>query len=89
VYIPPGHLAASNPFVVDAERVVRHAINQSMTARDLARQLSTSQRTLHRRLSGATGETPKQFIDRIRFEMARTSLETSAKSVKQVAATAG
>jgi transcriptional regulator GlxA family with amidase domain len=32
-------------------------------------------------LSGATGESPKQFIDRIRFEMARTSLETSAKSV--------
>ena len=89
VYIPSGHLAASNPFVVDAERVIRHAINQSLTARDLARRLSTSERTLYRRLSGATGESPKQFIDRIRFEMARTSLETSAKSVKQVAATAG
>ena len=89
VYIPPGHLAASDPFVVDAERAVRLAVNQSLTARELARQLSTSQRTLHRRLTGATGESPKQFIDRVRFEMARTSLESSAKSVKQVAAAAG
>jgi transcriptional regulator GlxA family with amidase domain len=89
VYIPPGHLVASDPFVMEAERVVRHAMDQSLTARHLARQLSTSERTLHRRLGRATGESPKQFIDRIRFEMARTSLETSSKSVKQVAAAAG
>jgi transcriptional regulator GlxA family with amidase domain len=89
VYIPAGHLAASNPFLVDAEHFVRQFTEKPLTARDLARRLATSERTLHRRLTDATGESPKQFIDRIRFELARASLEMTTKSVKQITAAAG
>jgi transcriptional regulator GlxA family with amidase domain len=49
VYIPAGHLAASNPFLVDAEHFVRQPSETPLTARDLARRLATSERTLHRR----------------------------------------
>jgi transcriptional regulator GlxA family with amidase domain len=89
IYVPTGHLAASNPFLVDAERVVREAAAEPLTARDLARRLATSERTLHRRLKKASGESPKTFIDRIRCETASLQLETSDKSVKQVVAGAG
>ena len=60
-----------------------------MSAQELARALSTSERTLHRKLKLASGELPKTFIDRIRVETARMLLETSAKPVKELAASAG
>lgn len=89
VYIPLGHLAASNPFLMEAERAVRLAGETPLSAQDLARTLATSERTLHRRLKQASGESPKTFINRVRFETARTLLETGAQSVKEVAAGAG
>ena len=89
IYVPPGHLAASNPFLLVAEHAVRNAGDESLTARALARALGASERTLHRRLKEASGETPKAFIDRVRFEGARILLETTAHSVKQLAASSG
>jgi transcriptional regulator GlxA family with amidase domain len=89
IYVPQGHLAASNPFLLEAERVVRQAGERSLTAQDLARALGTSERTLHRRLKQSSGETPKGFIDRVRFETARTLLEITEHSVKRLAASSG
>jgi transcriptional regulator GlxA family with amidase domain len=89
IYVPPGHLAASNPFLLEAEHAVRQAGDEPVTARRLASSLGTSERTLHRRLKEASGETPKAFIDRVRFESARLLLETTAHSVKQLAASSG
>lgn len=89
VYIPTDHLNASNPLLLEAERIVRQSTGQLLTARDLAQRLATSDRTLHRRLAEATGESPKQFIDRIRFGMARTALEMTAKSISEIAMAAG
>lgn len=60
-----------------------------MTARMLARQLAVSERTLHRRVSAACGEPPKDFIDRVRLETAKIALETTSKPVKDIARAAG
>ncbi|TLG73756.1 helix-turn-helix domain-containing protein [Methylocystis sp. B8] len=89
IYIPPGHLSASNPFLLEAEHIVRQAGDTQLTTIDLARTLGVSERTLHRRLKEASGETPKHFLDRVRFETARMLLETTQKSVKQLAAASG
>lgn len=75
-------------FLTDAERIIRQS-DAAMSAQELARALSTSERTLHRRLKLASGESPKTFIDRIRVETARMLLETSAKPVKELASSAG
>jgi PAS domain S-box-containing protein len=84
------NLVSGSPdaFLAEAERVVRQS-DASLNAQDLARALSTSERTLHRKLKQACGESPKSFIDRIRVETARTLLETSEKPVKELAASAG
>lgn len=89
IYVPQGHLAASNPFLLEAEHIVRQAGDAPLTAQQLARALGASERTLHRRLKQASGETPKSFIDRVRFEAARMLLETTTQSVKQLAASSG
>ncbi len=89
VYVPPGHLAASNPFLLEAEHIVREASAAPMTAQQLAQAIGASERTLHRRLKEATGESPKRFIDRVRFETTRMLLETTSQPVKQLATGAG
>ena len=78
----------ADAFLAEAERVVRGAA-PSFNAQDLAHALSTSERTLHRKLKQVCNESPKTFIDRVRVETARTLLETGAKPVKEVAAHAG
>lgn len=89
IYVPPGHLTASNPFVLEAEHIVRKAGKALVTSPMLAQALNVSERTLHRRLKEATGETPKSFIDRVRFEATRMLLETTQSSVKQLASACG
>lgn len=78
----------ADAFLTEAERIVRQS-DSSFSAQELARALSTSERTLHRKLKQASGESPKTFIDRIRVETARMLLETSAKPVKELASSAG
>lgn len=87
-YAPSVVKGSVDAFLADAERIVRQS-DANFNAQDLARALSTSERTLHRRLKLACGESPKTFVDRIRVETARTLLETSAKPVKELAASAG
>ncbi len=89
VYQPTGYLSGLNPFLVEAERIVRQAGDKPLSAQELARALSTSERTLHRRLKQACDESPKTFIDRVKVETARTLLETTGKSVKELASSAG
>ncbi|BDV32474.1 GlxA family transcriptional regulator [Methylocystis iwaonis] len=89
IYIPPGHVSASNPFILQAEHIVRQAGDSPLTSVQLAQALGVSDRTLHRRLKEFTGETPKSFLDRVRFETARMLLETTQSSVKQLASASG
>ncbi|MFG1345492.1 helix-turn-helix domain-containing protein [Xanthobacter autotrophicus DSM 431] len=89
VYIPAGHLAESNPFLLEAERAVRHVRGRRMSTSELAERLALSERTLHRRLQALAGESPKRFIDRVRFEMARTMLDAGTMSIKQIAQAVG
>ncbi|WP_424362239.1 helix-turn-helix domain-containing protein [Methylocystis parvus] len=87
-YTPNVLSGGVDAFLAEAERIVRQS-DAAFNAQDLARALSTSERTLHRKLKQACDESPKTFIDRIRVETARTLLETSAKPVKELAASAG
>jgi transcriptional regulator GlxA family with amidase domain len=89
VFVPPACLSPSNSFQLKAEEVVRQAADKSLTSVLLANVLGVSERTLHRRIKEATGERPKHFIDRVRFETARMLLETSTSPVKQLARTSG
>lgn len=88
-YVPIGYLSRAGHWLADAEHVVRHAGGQRIGARELAQRLATSERTLHRRLTEATGKSPKRFIDRVRIETAQTLLESGQQSVKEISAAVG
>lgn len=88
VYAPRGFVNATDPLLLQAEQIVRHAI-PGLTAEALAGALRISERTLHRRLKGLTNESPKGFITRVRIEMACVLLERPGASIKQVALQCG
>jgi transcriptional regulator GlxA family with amidase domain len=79
----------SDRFILEAEHVVRQAGEAPITTTELARALKISERTLYRRLKEATGEAPKQFLDRLRVDAARMLLETTHRSIKQLASATG
>lgn len=89
VYVPTGHVAAADPFLIKAEQAVRQMHDEALSAVALAGQMSVSTRTLHRRLKALTGEAPKTFIVRVRLETARTLLDTSHTAIKDIALSSG
>jgi transcriptional regulator GlxA family with amidase domain len=89
VYMPQGYLLKRDPWLVEAEMIVRRFNPRQITVRKLAAALGSSERTLHRRIKALAGESPQSFIGRIRIEMARTLLETTARSVKDIANSSG
>lgn len=84
LYAPRGFINSTDPLLLQAEQIVRHA-TPGVTAEHLAKKLNMSERTLHRRLKDLTNESPKSFITRVRIETACTLLETPGASIKQVA----
>ena len=86
---PSNLLMAAKALLSDAEQIIKGIGDERLTAHDLALALMISPRTLYRRLKTATGESPRDFIDRIRFEATKTLLATGAYPVKQLAARAG
>ncbi|RMQ47709.1 AraC family transcriptional regulator [Pseudomonas cichorii] len=88
LYAPRGFINAADPLLLQAEQIIRH-ISPQLSAQGLAKALNMSERTLHRRLTELTNESPKAFITRVRIETACVLLETPGSSVKQVALKCG
>lgn len=88
IFAPDGYLRTRDPFVLEAENIVRQTPDL-LTTSTLAGLLATSERTLHRRLKTLLGESPKAFIIRVRLETARVLLEKKASNVKRIAQQSG
>ncbi len=84
-YIPQGHLMSADPFLIEAENLIRQNRKNPLSTVALASELAVSERTLHRRLKKITGESPKSFIDRVRMDMAKTMLHTSDQPINHIA----
>jgi transcriptional regulator GlxA family with amidase domain len=74
----------SDPLVAKAQRWMRKHFGESIRLPDLARQFGTSERTLNRRFKAATGEPPLRYLQSVRIEAAKASLETRRLSVDSV-----
>lgn len=66
-----------------------HRLGEPLTLDVLARQAAVSPRTFSRRFAEDTGYTPMQWVLRARIDAARELLESSQRSVEQIAADAG
>lgn len=88
-FMPAALGAPGEAFAAEAEAVLRRRRGESVDADDLARALHVSVRTLQRRIKNISGETPRDFIERIRMDDARAELELGSASLARIAANAG
>lgn len=88
-FIPACPATISDTFIGEAERILRARRGETVDATGLADWMRMSVRTLQRRLKTATGETPRAFIERVRLDDARATLELTQSSLAQIAAYAG
>lgn len=68
---------------------VLHHLGETLSIRWLAAQAAVSPRTFYRQFLAETGYTPMQWITRARVDRARELLETSERSIEQIAADVG
>ncbi|MEV4350926.1 helix-turn-helix domain-containing protein [Actinoplanes sp. NPDC049596] len=66
-----------------------HRLDKPLTLETLARHARVSARTFSRRFAEDTGYTPMQWVMRARIDMARELLESSERSVEQIAGDVG
>lgn len=88
-YLPQGYLLKRDPWLVEAEMIVRRSGAEPLAVSQLAKALGVPERTLHRRIKALAGEPPQAFMVRIRMETARTLLETTKRAVKDIAHSVG
>lgn len=88
IYAPGGFLNSRHPLLIKAEHLVRFQ-TPSITVEQLAASLNMTTRTLNRKMTELTQESPKNFITRVRIETAAVLLENRVKTISQVASECG
>ncbi|MBV8627368.1 MAG: helix-turn-helix domain-containing protein [Paraburkholderia sp.] len=88
-YVISDHLAHADPLVQRFDRWVRERLDTVITLDTVADALSTSKRTLSRRLDDVLGKTPFSHIQDLRIERAVHLLKTSKDSVDRIAEQVG
>ena len=85
----PDHLAHTDPCVERFERWARRRLAEGFSLDDAARATSTSSRTLTRRLQSVVGKSPLAYFQDLRVERAVHLLQTSTRSIDEIAAHVG
>lgn len=89
VYSIPDHLAHADPVVRQFERWARGRLERGFSLDQAAAALTTSKRTLARRMQSVLGKSPLTYFQDLRIERAVHLLKTSHASVDQIAAEVG
>jgi transcriptional regulator GlxA family with amidase domain len=88
-YIIPVHLAQADPLVQRFEYWARQRLNEGFSLDAAARALTTSKRTLQRRIEAVLGKSPLSYFQDLRVERAVHLLRTSGWGVEAIAAEVG
>lgn len=70
--------------VHEAQAFIEHNVHDRMSADELSAKFAVSRRQLDRRFIKATGNTPAEYIQRVKMEWAKKALETTRKNVSEV-----
>jgi len=73
-----------DPFIHEATVWLRKNLNKEIRIDDLAKTMNVSSRTLIRRFNKTTGESPVQYLQKIRIDRSKYFLETSPLSMNEI-----
>jgi transcriptional regulator GlxA family with amidase domain len=88
-YMVMDHLRSTDPVIQVLERFILSNLQRQLTVPQMARATATSPRTLARKIEKTLGTTPLRFAQRLRVAQAVHMLETTRRSVDEVAARVG
>jgi transcriptional regulator GlxA family with amidase domain len=70
--------------VCQAQTYIEQNLSEKISFEELASKLATSRRNFDRRFIKATGNTPVEYLQRVKVEMAKSTLEKGRKSIFEV-----
>jgi len=70
--------------VLKAQQLIEAAVDKPLSVSELAQQVATSKRNFIRRFKLATGNTPIEYIQRVKVEAAKKALETSNETISEI-----
>lgn len=70
--------------VLKAQEFIEQNSGNKMSLEHLAKKLAVSRRNLDRRFIKATGNTPVEYMQRVKMEAAKKQLETSRKTIQEI-----
>jgi transcriptional regulator GlxA family with amidase domain len=88
-YVIPDHLAHNDPMVARFERWARGHLSDGFALNAAAAALSTSPRTLQRRIEAVLGKSPLGYFQDLRVERAVHLLKTSRSDLETIASQVG
>jgi transcriptional regulator GlxA family with amidase domain len=81
--------AHSDEEILRAQGIIERELARSLSVEDLARQVAMSRRNFVRRFTAATGNPPREYLQRARIEAAKRALETTRRPIATVAIDVG
>jgi transcriptional regulator GlxA family with amidase domain len=70
--------------ICHAQTYIEENLREKISFEELASKLATSRRTFDRRFIKATGNTPVEYLQRVKVEVAKNTLEKGRKNVNEV-----
>lgn len=79
-----GQKSHTDPVVLEAQEFLEQNAVEKFSMETLAEKLAVSRRNLDRRFIKATGNTPIEYLQRVKMESAKKQLELSGKTVQEI-----
>lgn len=74
----------SDEDIKKAQKIIENNFQERLTIEDISAECALSRRSLERRFKRATNNTVAEYIQRVKIEAAKKSLETSGKNITEV-----
>ncbi len=84
-----GQKTHGDNLIKEAQELIEHNLEEKITFEEMAARLSVSRRNFDRRFIKATGNTPVEYLQRVKIEIAKRNFETSRKNINEVMYDAG
>lgn len=79
-----GQKSHSDDVVKDAQQYLEDHFHEKISVEDLSKRFAVGRRNFDRRFIKATGNTPLEYLQRIKVESAKKAFETTRKTVNEV-----
>ena len=83
-FIFQGQKNHGDELICQAQTYIEENLTQKISFEQLASKLATSRRNFDRRFNKATGNTPVEYLQRVKVEVAKRTLEKGKKSIFEV-----